>query len=60
MTQRHWVALFSVTLLLWVVLFLMALPDTLIASQGLGWLDALCRITPGTAIKNRTTQSRRV
>ncbi|MEM7719336.1 MAG: DUF2182 domain-containing protein [Pseudomonadota bacterium] len=49
MTQGHWVALFGVTLVFWAVLFLMALPETLLASQGLGWLEALCRVTPGTA-----------
>lgn len=49
MTQGHWVALFGVTLVLWAILFLMALPETVLATQGLGWLEALCRVTPGTA-----------
>ena len=49
MTQGHWVALFAATLLLWLLLFLMALPETTLTVRGLGWVEALCSVTPGTA-----------
>lgn len=49
MTQRHWVALFGATLVLWCLLFLAALPETMLASRGVAWIEAICSVTPGTA-----------
>lgn len=49
MTQAHWLALFGATLLLWGALFLMALPDTALATRGLALIEALCSVTPGSA-----------
>lgn len=49
MTQGHWVALFAATLLLWTLLFLMALPENTLAARGFSWIEALCSVTPGTA-----------
>lgn len=49
MTQGHWVALFGVTLALWCLLFLMALPETTLAARGFALIEAICSVTPGTA-----------
>lgn len=49
MTQGHWVALFAATLLLWALLFLMALPEMSLAVRGIDWLEAICSVTPGSA-----------
>ncbi|MEM6385539.1 MAG: DUF2182 domain-containing protein [Pseudomonadota bacterium] len=49
MTQGHWIALFGATLVLWALLFLMALPETTLAARGLAVLEAICSVTPGSA-----------
>jgi len=49
MTQGHWVALFGATLLLWCLLFLMALPETTLAARGVAFIEAICSVTPGSA-----------
>ena len=49
MGEGHWIALFGAALALWALLFLMALPETALATRGLGFIEAICSITPGTA-----------
>lgn len=49
MAEAHWVALFGAGLALWALLFLMALPQAELAARGLGFIEVICSITPGTA-----------
>ncbi len=49
MAEGHWIALFGAALVLWALLFLMALPETALAVRGAGFIEAICSITPGTA-----------
>ncbi len=49
MAKGHWLMLFSSGLVLWAGLFLMALPSPEFAAGGLGIIEAICRVTPGTA-----------
>ncbi|MEM9427712.1 MAG: DUF2182 domain-containing protein [Pseudomonadota bacterium] len=49
MAESHWIALFGAALILWTLLFLMALPETTLAARGMGFIEAICSLTPGTA-----------
>ncbi len=49
MAQGHWIALFGAGLALWSILFLMSLPAPNAMPSGLGWVEAICSVTPGSA-----------
>lgn len=49
MAQGHWLALFGAGFGLWFLLFLMSLPEANALPGGLGFIEAICSVTPGTA-----------
>lgn len=49
MAQGHWLALFGAGFGLWFLLFLMSLPEANALPSGLGFIEAICSVTPGTA-----------
>lgn len=49
MAGMHWLALFGGGLLLWTVLFLMALPSAGTWSGGWAFIEAICSVTPDEA-----------
>ncbi len=49
MGHGAWIALFSGGLLLWALLFLMAVPNAEIMAGGVSFIEAICSVTPGAA-----------